>query len=146
MAEGYPKFLPRLDRCPNLIKSPFFSARIVQDRLSFSSVKRKITAWSDENGKRRRTLGLEVIGSLIADVAVKKMAEDQGEGFEVSVEEIAMELAESWFDIKKFSQKKEVAFDSLVQTSGLQEFGESFGYKISRSFALDPALTFTPVS
>ena len=104
-------------------------ARLVEDAVRFSSMKRKMLDWQGESKKMRQRAAEELLCSGIMKAAVEKSKEDQGGGFTLKQDDLrsALGLDETVFN-NLFSV---VADKKPCESEILQRFARSFGYLMS---------------
>ncbi|CAL1173055.1 unnamed protein product [Cladocopium goreaui] len=129
--------------------------RIVEDEVCFPSVMRKVTGWSQTLGgpsegssrlkgdldelmarknHRRKTETLAaLLGSLFADAAVAKAAQETGEGFRVSTREVADMMGVNEHDSVYARLFRHVQVSQLEASDSLLDFASSFGYSFTVS-------------
>lgn len=86
----------------------------------------------------------ELLGSLIAEVATEKVAEDKGNGFEVCRADLETVLS---LNVKNplFGQLfKGLSVEAVQSSARLEAFAKSFGYSVS--VAKDLKTGFTPAA
>ena len=120
-------------------------ARIVEDDISFSSVKRRMAEWREESRKRRKVAAEELLCSGILEAAVEKSAEDDGQGFDVCTEDVQTALG---FDKKMYDhlfKGKDVSIFAPWKSESVQAFQRSFGYQLGIDASWPPSWGFEPV-
>ena len=92
-------------------------------------------------------MGVEVLGSWIADWAVKKMRED-GNGFELTKADMPQFMKTVCDSPKMFYRvfgEGMIYSTCLTKSSSLQAFANSFGYAMVPGLSSsDPLIAFTP--
>ena len=108
------------------------TARLVEDAVCFSSMKRKMLDWQGESKKMRTSAAEELLCSGIMKAAVEKSKQDQGKGFTLSKGDLQGALG---FDEKVFNSLfNDVAGKvpcKICKSESLQRFARSFGYSMS---------------
>lgn len=107
--------------------------RIVEDEVCFPSVMRKVTGWSQKNHRRKTETLAALLGSLFADAAVAKAAQETGEGFRVSTREVADMMGVNEHDSVYARLFRHVQVSQLEASDSLLDFASSFGYSFTVS-------------
>ena len=110
-------------------------ARIVEDGICFSNVKKRMTTWAAENEARQKKFAAELLGSWYAKAAVVRgPTDDQGEGFSVCsyhVHNLPLDTNPQTY-MQLFSC---VESSALAESESLQDFAKAFGYSVTASGA-----------
>ena len=106
-------------------------ARLVEDAVPFSSMKRKMLDWQGESQKMRQRAAEELLCSGILKAAVEKSKEDQGKGFTLNRDDLRRALGLDENEPGFNNLFSVVAGKKPCESEILQRFARSFGYSMS---------------